>query len=178
LVDARGTGEYSGAKKSKTASKKCGLDHNEQCYSAFKGHIKGAVDFPYTDMLVMDDGKCDLNGDGKIDKHDASYKFKSYDELKELYACKGFNSCDTVIGYCRTGRKSTILALTSTVVLGYPFRMYDGSWIQWGSLANVKDTNGNYILPEDSQVRQIQINTLKSQVIMSLYMLSQKIYIR
>ena len=153
LADARGTKEYSGAKKSKTASKKCGPNHDKQCYSAFKGHIKGAVDFPYTDMLVMDDGKCDLNGDGKVDKHDASYKFKSYDELKDLYACKGFNSCDTVIGYCRTGRKSTILALTSTVVLGYPFRMYDGSWIQWGSMANVKDTNGDYILPEDSKVR-------------------------
>jgi 3-mercaptopyruvate sulfurtransferase SseA len=153
LADARGTGEYSGEKKSKTASKECGSNHDEQCYSAFKGHIKGAVDFPYTDMLVMDDEKCDLNGDGKIDKNDASYKFKSYDELKDIYASKGYNSCDTVIGYCRTGRKSTILALTSTVVLGYPFRMYDGSWIQWGSMASVKDTNGDYILPEDSNIR-------------------------
>jgi 3-mercaptopyruvate sulfurtransferase SseA len=153
LADARGTKEYSGAKKSATKTKSCGPNHDKQCYSAFRGHIRGAVDFPYTDILVMDDEKCDLNHDGKIDKKDASYKFKSYDDLKTLYACKGYKPGQTVVSYCRTGRKATLLALTSTMVLGYPFRMYDGSWMQWGVMANYKDTNGNYLLSEDSPLR-------------------------
>ena len=153
ILDARGTAEYDGTKASKSISKTCGPNHDKQCVTAFRGHIKGAVDFPYTDILVMDDGKVDLNGDGVIDKKDASFKFKSYDALKALYAQKGYKEGDTIIAYCRTGRKSTLSALTATTVLGYPYRMYDGSWIQWGMMAHAKDTNGSYILPESSPVR-------------------------
>jgi 3-mercaptopyruvate sulfurtransferase SseA len=153
ILDARGTGEYSGSKKSKSVNKTCGPSHDKQCYTAYKGHIKGAVDFPYTDILIMDDGTKDLNNDGKIDKHDASFKFKSYDALTALYAQKGYKEGDTVIAYCRTGRKSTLSALTATTVLGYPYRMYDGSWIQWGMMAHADDTNGTTIVPEASSVR-------------------------
>ncbi len=153
LVDARGTAEYSGAKKSATKTKTCGADHKQECYSAFRGHIRGAIDFPYTDLIIMDDEKCDINHDGKIDKHDASYKFKSYDDLKNLYACKGYKPGDRVITYCRTGRKATLITLTSTMVLGYPVRMYDGSWMQWGALASTKDTNCNLILDPDAKAR-------------------------
>jgi hypothetical protein len=101
----------------------------------------------------MDDAVEDLNGDGKVDAKDASYKFKSYDDLVSLYAAKGYKEGDTVIAYCRTGRKSTLSALTSVTVLGYPYRMYDGSWMQWGMMAHAKDTYGNYIMPEDSDHR-------------------------
>ncbi len=153
LLDARGTGEYDGTKVSKSISKTCGPNHDQQCITAFRGHIKGAVDFPYTDILVMDDETEDLNGDGTIDKKDASYKFKDPDALTALYAQKGYKDGDTVIAYCRTGRKATLSALTATTVLGYPFRMYDGSWIQWGMMAHAKDTNGSDILPESSAVR-------------------------
>jgi 3-mercaptopyruvate sulfurtransferase SseA len=153
IADARGTGEYDGSKLSKTASKNCGQNHDKQCYSAFRGHIRDAVDFPYTDILVMDDEFEDLNGDGKIDKKDASFKFKSFDELKTLYAKKGYKEGDMILTYCRTGRKATLLTLTATTVLGYPIRMYDGSWMQWGVMSNTKDTNDKYILPEDSVLR-------------------------
>ncbi len=153
ILDARGTEEYDGSKASKSASKTCGINHDKQCLTAFRGHIKGAVDFPYTDILIMDDGKEDLNGDGVIDKNDASFKFKSYDDLTALYAQKGYKEGDTVIAYCRTGRKSTLSALTATTVLGYPYRMYDGSWMQWGMMAHAEDTNGTFILPESSSVR-------------------------
>ena len=153
IADARGTSEYEGTKKSATASMVCGPDNNTSCYSAFRGHIKGAVDFPYTDILIMDDGIEDLNGDGIIDKNDASFKFKSHDDLVTLYANKGYREGDTVIAYCRTGRKSTLLALTSVAVLGYPIRMYDGSWMQWGSMASTEDINGTLILDTNSTQR-------------------------
>ncbi len=153
IVDARGSDEYNGSKASKSISQNCGVNHDQQCVTAFRGHIRDAVDFPYTDILIMDDETEDLNGDGVIDKKDASFKFKSYDDLTSLYAQKGYKEGDTVIAYCRTGRKSTLSALTATTVLGYPYRMYDGSWMQWGMMAHTEDTNGTMILPESSSLR-------------------------
>jgi len=150
IADARGTKEYTGEKKSRSADMNCGANHDKQCYSPIQGHIRDAVDFPYTDVLVRDDQVEDINGDGIIDSKDASFKFKPKAELESLYEEKGYKKGDKVITYCRTGRKSTLLALTSYAVLGYPVAMYDGSWIQWGEMANRNDVEGNEILTSDS----------------------------
>ena len=146
IADARGTSEYSGAKKSKTADKNCGVNHDKQCYSPYQGHIRDAVDFPYTDLLLLDDQSEDVNGDGNVTSDDASFKFKSPLELETLYAQKGYKKGDKVITYCRTGRKATLITFTSDLVLGYDVAMYDGSWIQWGEMANREDVNGTTIL--------------------------------
>jgi 3-mercaptopyruvate sulfurtransferase SseA len=151
IADARGTKEYSGAKKSKTADKNCGINHDQQCYSPYQGHIRDAVDFPYTDLLVLDDQSEDVNGDGNITAADASFKFKSPVELETLYAQKGYQKDDKVITYCRTGRKATLIAFTSDIVLNYDVAMYDGSWIQWGEMANREDVNGSTILAAENQ---------------------------
>jgi len=153
IADARGTKEYTGEKKSRTADKNCGVNNDEQCYSPIQGHIRDAVDFPYTDILVMDDQVEDLNGDGTIDSKDSSFKFKTKSELETLYAEKGYEEGDKVITYCRTGRKATLITLTSYAVLNYPVAMYDGSWIQWAQMANAEDVNGTEILPSDSPWR-------------------------
>ncbi len=147
IADARGTEEYSGATGSKTADKNCGPSHNEQCYSPYQGHIRGAVDLPYTDLLIRDDQSEDVNNDGNITGADASFKFKSPADLEALFAAKGYQKGDKVITYCRTGRKATLVALVSYGVLNYDVAMYDGSWIQWGEMANATDVNGSEILP-------------------------------
>ncbi len=146
IADARGTAEYSGAKKSKAIDKNCGVNHDKQCYSPYQGHIRDAIDFPYTDLLVLDDQREDVNGDGNITADDASFKFKSPIDLETLYAQKGYNKGDKIITYCRTGRKATLIAFTSDLVLNYDVSMYDGSWIQWGEMANREDVNGTTIL--------------------------------
>ncbi len=151
IADARGTSEYSGASKSKAADKTCGPNHNEQCYSPYQGHIRGAVDFPYTDVLIRDDATEDVNGDGTIDADDASFKFLPPSELQTLFAAKGYQKGDKIITYCRTGRKATVLSLMAYGVLGYDVSMYDGSWIQWGEMANRTDVEGNEILAAGNQ---------------------------
>jgi len=146
IADARGTDEYTGVKKSKTADRNCGESHDQQCYSPYQGHIRDAVDFPYTDLLVRDDQHEDVNGDGNITSDDASFKFKSPATLATLFSQKGYQAGDKVITYCRTGRKATLIAYTSNLILGYDVAMYDGSWIQWGEMANREDVNGSTIL--------------------------------
>ena len=147
IADARGTSEYSGEKKSKAVDKNCGVNHDQQCYSPYQGHIRDAVDFPYTDLLVLDDQSEDVNGDGNITADDASFKFKSPIDLETLYAQKGYTKGDKIVTYCRTGRKATLIAFSSDLVLNYEVSMYDGSWIQWGEMANRTDVNGSTILP-------------------------------
>jgi 3-mercaptopyruvate sulfurtransferase SseA len=151
IADARGTDEYSGVVKSKTADTTCGINHDQQCYSPYQGHIRDAVDFPYTDLLQLDDQSTDVNGDGVVDGNDASFKFKSPAELEALFADKGYKTGDKVVTYCRTGRKATLLTYVSDFVLDYDAVMYDGSWIQWGEMANREDLNGSTILPTDNR---------------------------
>ena len=152
IADARGTAEYTAEKSSRTADKNCGPNHNEQCYSPMQGHIRGAVDLPYTDLLVMDDQTKDITGDGIVDKNDASFKFRSPAELYEIFSHKGYKKGDKVITYCRTGRKATVTAITAYAALNYPVAMYDGSWIQWGEMADRIDVDGNEIVPAESHL--------------------------
>jgi 3-mercaptopyruvate sulfurtransferase SseA len=152
IADARGTDEYTGDKSSRTADTNCGPNHDEQCYSPMQGHIRDAVDFPYTDLLIMDDQKEDITGDGVIDENDASYKFRSPADLEKIYADKGYKKGDKIITYCRTGRKATLIGITAYAVLDYPVSMYDGSWIQWGEMADRTDVNGTLIIPTESHL--------------------------
>jgi 3-mercaptopyruvate sulfurtransferase SseA len=151
IADARGTKEYTAEKNSRFSDAKiCGPNRDEKCLMPLQGHIRGAIDFPYTDLLIMDDQTEDLNHDGKIDTKDASYKFRSPADLEDIYKSKGYKRGDKIVTYCRSGRKATVLNITATV-LGYPVVMYDGSWVQWGEMAGGRtDVNGTEILPKGS----------------------------
>lgn len=155
LVDARSPAEYGSpnGKASKTESKTCGASGTEQCYAGFEGHINGAVNMPYTNLLNLDDQTVDVTGDGVVDGDDASFTFRTVPELEAEFAAAGYDEGETIYTYCRTGARATVSAYAASTILGYPARMYDGSWIQWGKLANVMDKNGDYQLPGDSPWR-------------------------
>jgi len=81
------------------------------------GHIPGAKNIPW--------GK-NCNDDGT---------FKSYDELKALYAGQGISGDQPVIAYCRIGERSSLTWFAMKYLLGFEnVKNYDGSWTEWGNL--------------------------------------------
>lgn len=156
IIDGRKAVEYTGdiaSHRSKTETKECGPNHNEQCYTAIEGHIKGAVNLEYTSVINRDDYVKDINGDGVVDEKDGSMTFKSKRELRRMFKKLGVRRNSEVYTYCRTGTRASLLTYVSFEILGYSTHMYDGSWIQWGKMADAVDTYGNQMLPEDSPWR-------------------------
>jgi len=156
IVDGRSAAEYNADianKRSKTESKECGANHDQQCYSAFEGHIKGAKNLEYRSVINMNDYVKDLNGDGVVDTRDSSMTFKSKYELKRAFEKLGVNRGSDVYTYCRTGTRAALITFASFEILGYKTHMYDGSWIQWSKMADAQDTYGAQMLPSDSPWR-------------------------
>ena len=81
------------------------------------GHIPGAKSIPW--------GK-NCNEDGT---------FKSFDELKALYAAQGISGDQPIIAYCRIGERSSLTWFALKHLLGFNnVKNYDGSWTEWGNL--------------------------------------------
>ena len=81
------------------------------------GHIPGAKSIPW--------GK-NCNEDGT---------FKSFDELKAMYAAQGITGDQPVIAYCRIGERSSLTWFVMRHLLGFQnVKNYDGSWTEWGNL--------------------------------------------
>jgi thiosulfate/3-mercaptopyruvate sulfurtransferase len=108
LVDVRSPQEFTGEILSPP-----GLP--ETCQRG--GHIPGAKSIPW--------GK-NCNDDGS---------FKSFDDLKALYAEKGITGDEPVIAYCRIGERSSLTWFAMKYLLGFDnVKNYDGSWTEWGNL--------------------------------------------
>jgi thiosulfate/3-mercaptopyruvate sulfurtransferase len=108
LVDVRSPQEFTGEILSPP-----GLP--ETCQRG--GHIPGAKSIPW--------GK-NCNDDGS---------FKSFDNLKALYAEKGITGSEPVIAYCRIGERSSLTWFAMKYLLGFDnVKNYDGSWTEWGNL--------------------------------------------
>ena len=108
LVDVRSAEEYRGEKIAPEGSP-------ETAQRA--GHIPGAQNITWSENLD-DDGR-----------------FKSREELEEMYDDYGITGDGEVITYCRIGERSSITWFTLHELLGYEdVRNYDGSWTEWGNL--------------------------------------------
>lgn len=89
------------------------------------GHIPGARSIPW--------GKA-CNEDGT---------FKSFEELKALYAAEGVNESKPIITYCRIGERSSHSWFVLKYLVGLPNVVnYDGSWTEWGNLVGVPVERG------------------------------------
>jgi len=58
------------------------------------------------------------------------------DELERRFRSEGAGEDDTVVAYCRTGVQASFLYFVSRY-LGYPTRLYDGSFIDWSRTAEL-----------------------------------------
>lgn len=76
------------------------------------GHIAGAGSVPYTEVV-----------------NDKLF-LKSPEELKALFAKAGVKPGDAIITYCHIGQQATA-TLFAARALGYPVRLYDGSFEEW-----------------------------------------------
>lgn len=85
------------------------------------GHIPGAMNITWSKTC---------NEDGT---------FKSFDELKDLYANAGIKGNRPVIAYCRIGERSSHTWFVMKYLLGIEgVRNYDGSWTEWGNLVGAR----------------------------------------
>jgi thiosulfate/3-mercaptopyruvate sulfurtransferase len=116
MIDVRGPQEFTGEILAPP-----GLP--ETCQRG--GHIPGAHNVPW--------GKA-CNDDGT---------FKSFDELKALYAAEGADGSKPVIAYCRIGERSSHTWFALKYLLGIDnVRNYDGSWTEWGNLVGAPVEKG------------------------------------
>jgi thiosulfate/3-mercaptopyruvate sulfurtransferase len=89
------------------------------------GHIPGARNIPWSQAC---------NEDGT---------FKSFDELKSLYAANGIDGSKPVIAYCRIGERSSHTWFVLEYLLGFRnVQNYDGSWTEWGNLVGAPVERG------------------------------------
>ena len=89
------------------------------------GHIPGARNIPWS-KACNDDGT-----------------FKSFDDLKSLYAAEGVDGSKPVIAYCRIGERSSHSWFVLKYLLGYGnISNYDGSWTEWGNLVGAPIEKG------------------------------------
>jgi 3-mercaptopyruvate sulfurtransferase SseA len=143
LVDARGGAEALGLQKATSTGKtNCtsytGTGVNARCSPPFEGRLKGANSVPWPQFLR--DG---ANG----------FQFLSKADAKAIFDAQShYTAGQLTIQYCRTNMRSMVTGLVANVVLGYPTRFYDTSFIEWSHLS-YGPTALTRILPENSSYR-------------------------
>jgi thiosulfate/3-mercaptopyruvate sulfurtransferase len=102
VLDARPHDEYAGI----------------ESHARRHGHIPGAVNVPYRELLVNDGA------------------FRSPDELRQAFADAGVDVAGIerpVVVYCNGGVSATAVANALALAGGPEAAVYDGSWNEWGN---------------------------------------------
>jgi 3-mercaptopyruvate sulfurtransferase SseA len=106
VIDARTSNEYSGVSGAP---------------EAFVGHIKTAVNQNYTELLI----------DGSSTK-----PLLPTQDIVSLMDSLGIVESTISYVYCHTGWRASVIFLALDAVLGYSVKLYDGSWAEWGQMAD------------------------------------------
>lgn len=124
IVDARGGAEaYGLAKATSTGRINCtsytGTGTNAKCSTPFEGRIKGAQSVPWPQFL---------------DTAPNGFRFFPKAQIKAIFdAQAGWDDdAELTIQYCRTNQRSTVTGIAASTILGYPTRLYETSFIEWG----------------------------------------------
>jgi len=87
-----------------------------------RGHIPGAQSLPFEDL------------------YDSTGALRPAAELDARFRAAGVQPGDTVVAYCHIGQRATAVLLAAET-LGYPVRLYDGSFQEWGRRADLPVEN-------------------------------------
>jgi thiosulfate/3-mercaptopyruvate sulfurtransferase len=87
-----------------------------------RGHIPGARSLPFEDL------------------YDSTATLRPAAELSARFRAAGVQPGDTVVAYCHIGQRATAVLLAAET-LGYPVRLYDGSFQEWGRRADLPVEN-------------------------------------
>ncbi|WP_312952137.1 3-mercaptopyruvate sulfurtransferase [Superficieibacter sp.] len=79
-----------------------------------RGHIPGALNVPWTDLVV--------NGE-----------LKTTDELSEIFARQGVDLRQPIVASCGSGVTAAVVVLALTTLGVSDVKLYDGSWSEWGA---------------------------------------------
>jgi thiosulfate/3-mercaptopyruvate sulfurtransferase len=115
LIDIRSAGEYEG---------RVIAPEGIQELAIRAGHIPGAVNVPWGDIVDPRDGT-----------------FLPKEQIRRIYAEKGIDGSKPVITYCRIGERSSHTWFALHFLLGYETRNYDGSWTEYGNAVGVPINN-------------------------------------
>jgi thiosulfate/3-mercaptopyruvate sulfurtransferase len=111
ILDVRSEAEYRGERFWPSG----GLEPNGRA-----GHVPSAVHQPI---------------DGLYDQRGA---FRDASDLRRLFSPAALEGTDELITYCTIGGRAATAWFVLTQLLGHPrARVYDGSWAEWGRLAEV-----------------------------------------
>ena len=117
IADARSANEYNGVAGSTSVS--------GQTYVAFEGHARTAKHQEYVTLI---------SGGKLLPKAD----------LIAAMTAIGAGPATTVYSYCRTSWRAAVNFMALDAVLGWPVKIYDGAWIEWGRMAtNDPAVNGS-----------------------------------
>lgn len=143
VVDARGGAEALGLRKATSSGRTdCasykGSGTNSRCSPPFEGRLKGANSVPWPQF---------------IDSAENGFRFLSKAQVKEIFDAQSkYQEGQLVIQYCRTNQRSMVTGIVSGVILGYPTRFYDTSFIEWAHMSH-GPTPLTQVLPIDSPYR-------------------------
>ena len=111
IIDARSPGRFKG-------------EEPEPRPGLRSGHIPGAVNVPYREVL---------NGDGTM---------KSPDALRNLFTAAGVDLKRPAITSCGSGVTAAVLSLALERIGKRDHSLYDGSWAEWGMYGDLNVVKG------------------------------------
>jgi len=124
FLDTRSINEYSPPNTSGQTEapfgKTCQVGSN--CKSPIDGNLKGSINLEWSELLE--------------NPNSGDYRFKSKSSIETIFLSKGLAGKKHIISYSRIGFRASTPLFASIAILGYPARLYDGSWIEFSSFAS------------------------------------------